>query len=231
VSRENSLNSFSAVSHIPHCLRLSIHPSAISNVHSTHPLVTRIHTLLTTLLSIPLSIKFMWVPSHKGIQGNESVDSAAKTATNFPEASLVFYPQNLISPSLYANIIITNHWISFWQKQAPSNKLAEIKVLPFSWSSSHQTHRRHEIYLTRLRIGHTRIIHAHLLSNLFPLSCEHCNLDSPLTVNHMFECPVLTALRLFHHVPHSLKASLSKDSSPIPNIFSYLHAANILLRI
>ena len=30
--------------------------------------------------------------------------------------------------------------------------------------------------------SHTRITPTHLLSNLFPLSCDHCVLDSPLTV-------------------------------------------------
>jgi len=98
----------------------------------------------------------------------------------------------------------------------------------FAYSISDQIFASHEVYFTRLRIGHTRITHAHLLSNLFPLSCEHCSLHSPLIVEHMFECPALIALRLLHHVPHSLRASLSNDSPPIPNLFSYLHAANFL---
>ena len=123
---------------------------------------------------------------------------------------------------------ITNHWISLWQKQAPSNKLARIKSLPFSWSLSHKTHRRHELYLTRLRIGHTCIAHAHLLSNLFPLSCEHCSLDSLHTVNHMFECPALTALRSFHHVPQS--PPTTPHLSPIYSLTSMqqtsFHASN-----
>jgi len=66
--------------------------SASLNVHSTHPPVTHILILLTTLSSIPLSIKFMWVPSHTGIQGNESVDSAVKTATNLLRIEPSFLP-------------------------------------------------------------------------------------------------------------------------------------------
>jgi len=126
------------------------------------------------------------------IQGSESVDS---TTSSLPTKSDL---------TRFIHKRITNQWNSLRQNQASSNKLTQIKPLPFSWSSSHQTHRRQEIYLTRLRIGHTHITHAYLLSNLFSLSCEHCSLDSPLTVNHMFECPVLTALRLMHHVPQGI---------------------------
>ena len=83
------------------------------------------------------------------------------------------------------------------------------------------------VFLTRLHIGHIRITHTHLISKLFPLSCDHRNLDSPLTV----ECPALATLRLTHHVPHSLKASLSNDSTSIINLFYYLQAANLIFRI
>jgi len=51
--------------------------TAVANFHSTHPLVTRIHTMLTTLPSASLTVSFVWVPSHRGIQGNGNFDSAA----------------------------------------------------------------------------------------------------------------------------------------------------------
>jgi len=36
-------------------------------------------------------------------------------------------------------------------------------------------HWHHEIYLTCLWIGHTRITHMHLFFKSYPLSCEHCS--------------------------------------------------------
>ena len=92
--------------------------SGISNDHSFHPVLQRIHILLATLSSIPLSVTFVWVPSHRSIQGNEAVDSAAKAATN-----LLLIRPNFLPTKSYLNLFIrnhiTNHWINLWQKQAP----------------------------------------------------------------------------------------------------------------
>ena len=94
----------------------------------------------------------MWVPSHKGIQDNELVDVAAEAATANPRLK----PDFLLTKSdliLFLENHITSHWINLRQNQAPSNQLAQIKPFLFSWSSSHQTHRRHEIFLARFRIA------------------------------------------------------------------------------
>jgi len=58
--------------------------SAISITSSTHPLISRIHTLLFTLNYISISITSIWVPSHRGVQGNGKIDAAVKSATKLP---------------------------------------------------------------------------------------------------------------------------------------------------
>jgi len=138
--------------------------TTISNIHSFHPIA---HTVLTTRSSLSQSVTFIWIPSHRGIQGNEVVDSAAKAATNFPRINSRLLPTKS-DLTLFIRQHITKYWISLSQNQALSNKLGQIKPLPFSWPSSHQ----------RFRITNTCLTHAHLLTNLFPLSCEHCKLDS-----------------------------------------------------
>jgi len=160
--------------------------TTISNNHSPHPTASRMHTLLTTCSLLSQSVTFIWVPSNRRIPGNEIVDSTAKAPT--------------ILPRINSRILSTKSDLTLFdstspntgfncQNQTPSNKRARIKPLPFSWPSSHQTLRWHEIHLTRLRIGHAHLTHAHLLSNLFPLSCEHSKLDSPLTVSHSLRAP------------------------------------------
>jgi len=122
--------------------------------------------------------------------------------------------------TLFIRKYITNHWISLWQKKAPSNELAQIKSLPLSRSSSHQTHRRHQFYLTRLRIGHTRITHAHLLSNLFPLPCKHCSLDSPMPCPHSPTIPSFPqSISLQQLLPYPQRILL-------PPCSKLLHASN-----
>ena len=137
------------------------------------------------------------VASHSGVQLNKAVDTVAKASTNFPLIIHNFLPTKSDLTLFIPNSIIKHWWINLWQKQPPTNKLAQIKFIPFPRPSSPQTHLRHEIFLTRLCIGYTRITQTYLPSNLFPLSCDHCNLDSPLT------CPAFATLRLTLHVLHS----------------------------
>jgi len=116
---------------------------------------------------------------------------------NQPHSSLAFTPsfspQNLISPS--PSITESSTFGHHTGRKHKKTRHAETPALALG--SSHQTHRRHEIYLTHLPIGHTRLTHAHLLSNLHPLSCDYCDTDddTPLSVNHMFSCPSLAKLR------------------------------------
>jgi len=96
---------------------------------------------------------------------------------------------------------------------------------------ANQDSRRHEILLTRLRIDHSQLTHAHIFSQPSPLSCHHCRLDHPLTIKHIFECPSLTPLRSRLHLPHTLNANLSPKPPPLQNIITYLRSADFLSRI
>ena len=60
-----------------------------------------------------------------------------------------------------------------------ANKLADIKSSPLPWVTANQPSRRAEIVLCRLRIGHIRLTHSHLISDLFPSA--KLTSPSPLT--------------------------------------------------
>jgi len=172
----------------------------------------------------------MWVSGHCGIAGNEIPDKTAKQATK-PRVSAGLLPTSS-DLSAFIHLFIIKKWHELWQNQKPRhNKLLPIKPTPVSWSSTNFHSRRLEIFLTRLRIGHTRLTPSHLVSDLFPLTCDNCGIENPLTVAHLFSCSHLTAQRNFHHVPHNCVQALANDPVIIHIVFSFLHTANRIRRI
>ena len=75
-----------------------------------------------------------------------------------------------------------NRWRQHWQ-ETDSNKLRKIKDSVLERGSSSHLVRRRETVLTKLRIGHTRLTHGHLMENVFPSYCEGCLVL--LTVKHI----------------------------------------------
>jgi len=180
--------------------------SAIFNTSSTHPLVNRIHTLVLTLTSIPVRITFVWVPSHRGIRGNENIDAATKSAAHLPRIQPYILPTKS-DHTLSIHHKISEFWTSHWQSQKSSNKLATLEPFPIPWTSTHQPHQRHEICFTRLRIGHTRLTHSHLLSHLFPHHVTSVAPTHPLPSSTFF---------LAHTSPHTAKHTKSPLSFSRP---------------
>ena len=122
----------------------------------------------------------------------------------------------------YLRQLVLKQWFKYWKEQTLSlNKLAQLKPLPIPWASSNRLSRRHEIILTRLRIGHSRITHTHIITDLFPPSCPYCSIDY-FPVDQLFACPHLKRLRESHHVPHDRTKALADDESSIVNTFKYL---------
>ena len=62
------------------------------------------------------------------------------------------------------------------------------------WDYSNIRERRLQTALARLRFGHTRLTHSHLMSGEYQPYCNDCLV--PLTVRHLLvECPSLVELR------------------------------------
>jgi len=117
------------------------------------------------------------------------------------------YPPNILPTcydhSSFIHSFIKRLWTQQWKTIPPkANKLADIKSSPLPWVTANQPSCRAEIALRRLRIGHTRLTHTHLISDLFPLSCHFCKTNVFISVDHLFSC------RDSHLVPYDRKLAL-----------------------
>lgn len=129
-------------------------------------------------INSPNKIKFMWIPGHAIILGNELADYAAKNVARTP---------------CFMHDCISSRDI-----------LSEIAKLRRMWSnyihhySAINTARNKPTYepgiplcilkpFTRLRLGHAIVTHQHLLKRLPPNSCPYC--EEQASVKHILTCP------------------------------------------
>ena len=221
---------FSGLSHIsqlPPNNKYLLLSDSLSSLHSlqnpspSNSLVQRILLVLHSLNSINCEVSFIWIPGHINLKEHDAVDLAAKHATSLPRIT----DNSPIPASDFMNHfrqLILQKWNLHWKNQI-NNKLLAIKKIPVPWSSSIRNSRREEVILTRLRIGHTRITHSHLLNPhiLSNPSCPYC-LSKFLTVAHFFSCPHLNSLRTSFNVPSSLPQALPNNSDTVTASLQYL---------
>ncbi|GFU19453.1 RNase H domain-containing protein [Trichonephila clavipes] len=165
---------------------------ALENYHDRcHPVVCTILDITSRLYSKGFDIVFCWLPSHVGIIGNEQADSAAKSATTHLPLAV---------PLSDMKRVIMHHIFKIWQEswsQQLDNKLHSVKPVIGAWPVMPM--RRTDVKLTRLRIGHTRFTHRHLLFGERAPECPSCHVS--YTVHHiLIDCPVFNTHRMtFFH--------------------------------
>ncbi|GBN88932.1 hypothetical protein AVEN_11797-1 [Araneus ventricosus] len=151
--------------------------------------------------------------NHVGISGNEHADNLAKSATDS-----INCPVPLSDIKKYVKIKLDSNWQSRWNLKE-ANKLHSIKHLITCWPSL--PYRKLDTVLTRLRIGHTRFTHRHLLLGEPAPHCTACQCQ--MTVLHiLIECRQFNhqRIRCFHSSSITLKDILHKD--PHPQLFTFL---------
>jgi hypothetical protein len=86
--------------------------------------------------------------------------------------------------------------------------------------------RRDEVVVARLRIGHTRLTHGHLLSGNPPPVCATC--DVHLSVPHILvDCPRCAVQRDRLHLPHTMRDFLADDPDVLSRILIFLRSTDI----
>ena len=150
-----------------------------------HPLVRKVQELFHAVRTTGKVIDLCWIPSHMGIEGNEEADGAAKTALILPiERKQLPYRDYVRSAKKYHREL----WQDEWDQLGPV-KLRIIKPRLRYWTSSFHKSRHKEVILARLRIGHTRLTHCHLMKKEPAPVCQRCRVT--VSVLHvLIECPL-----------------------------------------
>ena len=148
------------------------------NIANDHPTIRYIIHKLHVIRAQGIQVEICWIPSHLGIEGNEKADLKAKEASRrTPELIPVYYKDFYPVIQLKMKLVREQNW------SQSSNKLRAIKKDLKPWPS-HDLHRREEIIMNRLRIGHTNLTHCHLMDSAMmngPPVCFACN-NHTLTV-------------------------------------------------
>ncbi|GFX80423.1 RNase H domain-containing protein [Trichonephila clavipes] len=177
-----------------------------------HPVVCKILDITSRLYSKGFDIVFCWLPSHVGIIGNEQANSAAKSATTHLPLAV---------PLSDMKRVIMHHIFKIWQEswsQQLHNKLHSVKPVIGAWPVMPM--RRTDVKLTRLRIGHTRLTHRHLLFGEHAPECPSCHVS--YTVHHiLIDCPIFNNYRItFFNSSHLTLPDLVGEI-PHQNIFAF----------
>ncbi|GFR04799.1 nucleolar protein 56 [Trichonephila clavata] len=144
---------------------LSALQSIVSLHSSSHPILVDITYALANHLKKE-DIRFCWIPGHAGITGNELADTAARSATGSSERFPI--PHSDLKACLWQKL--QSVWQSNWDQQTENKLHSVMPVLaPTGPSSSNCCE---QVIWTRLRLGHTRLTHRHLLFGEPPPYCE-----------------------------------------------------------
>ncbi|VEN48168.1 unnamed protein product [Callosobruchus maculatus] len=189
---------------------------------SKDPLALMSIALLKTLQDLGKSIKFIWIPSHSGIPGNDLADTAAKLAASSETLDVQFI--KTCDQKLYLNQMLIDKWQNEWNSTETQLRYLKPKVRPRYTPKN--LSRMDRVKVHRLRLGHTFMTHSYLLCGEDPPDCHWCDgvckiiSESKNLVWFCDECAE-------NQVPELLQPSLIAGTS---NDISSIKCENMLLK-
>ena len=143
---------------------------AIEAEDTENPLICHIMNLLWLLSD--RGVRFCWIPSHCGIEGNERVDQLAKETLE-KDTDLKPLVNSFIQHLVQTKWGVTVHGSDLYLMKPTLGQPKNFQCLT----------RAEEAVITRLRIGHTKATKSHILSRWPPTACHHCG--QTLSIDHM----------------------------------------------
>ncbi|KAL2077914.1 hypothetical protein ACEWY4_025599 [Coilia grayii] len=136
-------------------------------------LLNYINQLLFELTQQGLFIQFVWVPAHRGVEGNEAADKLAKDATTATDVHLVI-PLSRSEVKVLIKNNVSKLWQKEWNKEQRGRHLYQVQK-QITRNKSGYAGRQEKVWFSRLRIGHTGLNSSLFRINKHPTDlCDHC---------------------------------------------------------
>jgi len=145
-------------------------------------ILTEIMIKLYSLRQVGIIIRFMWVPAHVGVQGNEEADKIAKESLKMEEPNINISisraeGKHLILEACYRK------WQTLWDSCHTGRHYYKVQKNIKRGNIIHNLSRREQVIFTHLRTGHSNLNNTlHIIGKHNTGLSEVCSIEE--TVEH-----------------------------------------------